>query len=99
MNIITFALTTERTLAKLFGGENVHKVAVSPTSKDKNKVFFTVSLKGFKHKGFIFFSDRLSGKDIRNILFAYKRNLFDLIAKEDKHADSTNEKIQPGVHK
>lgn len=97
MNIIEFTLATKKILCKLFTSENVCSVKCKPDEK-RTKIHFIITFKDKKCAGFIFFNSKLSNKDIRNILFTYKRRLFDLIQKEKLNANYANEKICPGVH-
>lgn len=93
MNILDFALVLKKSLIKLFGEENVLKLSNRPTGQEKNKFIFTILVNSKKFNGFIYFNKNLIVKDIRNILFAFKRNCFEALKKEKPNvSDTPNEK-------
>lgn len=95
MNKIELMLITEKILTKLFGENNVIKVVHN--SKDGNKINYCVQVDGKKFYGCVFHSVKLTVKDVRNILFAYKRNVIKSL-KEVSHVDSATKEVCSGVH-
>lgn len=95
MNKIELMLVTQKVLFKLFDDKNVLGVCYSP--KDANKISFTVVVDGTKFFGCIFHNNKLTVKDVRNILFAYKKNCLKALGKEVKNANSTGTNIREGV--
>ena len=96
MNKIELMLVVKRILVKLFGESNVLKVVYSPS--DGNKVTYTITIDNKKFIGCVFYNARFTVKDVRNILFAYKKREIKALNKEVSNVDSANEKICTGVH-
>lgn len=71
MNSLECLLITEKVLNKLFGIENVKQVLFNPSKN--NKISFTVLIDTIKYAGFLYYHSKLTAKDIKNILFAFKR--------------------------
>ena len=97
MNKIELMQLTKKLLEKFFTDASAIRVEYNTT--DGNKINFIVTLKGTRHNGFIYHSQRLTVKDVRNILFSFKRRVIQSLKKEAPIANSTTEKIQSGADK
>lgn len=71
MNSLECLLITEKVLNKLFGSENIKQILFNPSKN--NKITFTTLLDDKKVCGFLYYHSGLIPKDIKNILFAFKR--------------------------
>lgn len=96
MNKIECMLITERILRKLFGDKEVLKVVNN--SKDGNKINYCVLCDNKKFYGCIFCNSKLTVKDIRNILFTYKRQVLKSLNREVQNADTRAKEVRTGVH-
>ena len=101
MNNFEFILIVQKTLNKLFGLDNVHKVSAQINGENKNKIYFVISMADKRFHSYIFYRTRLTTKDIRNILFAFKRNTIDSIRRGEINVstNSTDEEIRTRVDK
>jgi hypothetical protein len=96
MNKIELMLVVEKILIKLFGKEGVLKI--THNGNDLNKINFTVLVDHKKFFGCIFHSKRLTVKDVRNILFSYKKRVIQSLQEEVKNVDPATETVRAGVH-
>ena len=74
MNKISLMLIVQKILIKLYGEKGVTSVTYSP--KDGNKINYIVTLDGKKCIGCVFYNAKLTVKDVRNILFSFKKLAF-----------------------
>ncbi len=72
MDKIAFMSLTKIYLEKFFPDS---EIVVTNSMSDKNKINFLIKGKN-KHAGSIFHQTKLTNKDIRNILFSFKRRLY-----------------------
>lgn len=88
---------TKKLLEKFFN--DASSIKVNYNRNDGNKINFIVNLKGDKHCGFIYHNTRLTVKDVRNILFSFKRRVIQSLKKEVQNVDSTAKEIRTGADK
>ena len=80
MNKIELMQCTQRTLRKFFG--DLAGIKVSYNQKDGNKVNFVIDIERGKFRGFIFHNNTITHRDVRNILFSFKRRVIASLSKE-----------------
>jgi len=83
MNAVECLLVVQKVLKRFFGDNNVHRVIIKPGNIDKNKIYYTITLKNDTHNGFLYYNERLTVKDVKNILFKYRENILKTSCKDE----------------
>jgi hypothetical protein len=89
-------LIVQKILIKLYGEKGVTSVTYSP--KDGNKINYIVTLDDKKCIGCVFYNAKLTVKDVRNILFAYKKREIKALGKEASNVNTTDAEVRTGVN-
>jgi len=98
MNKIELMQLTKKLLEKFFTGAS--SIKVDYNRNDGNKINFIVNLDKVKYTGFIYHNNKLTVKDVRNILFSFKRRVIQSLKKEEvQNVDSTAKEIRSGANK
>lgn len=82
MNKFELMQYTQKFLRKFFG--DLAGIKVTYNTKDLNRINFTINIEPGRFIGSIYFNANLTPKDVRNILFSFKRKVVDSLSKKEK---------------